>query len=419
MRAVRVGLLGFGQVGRAVAHLAVVARERLRARGVDVQITHALVRDASRRPPVSPPPVLLDDPDRFFARPADVVVEVLGGVEPARSLVARALEQGVPVVTANKSLVATHGGALLALAASRGAAVRFEACALAGVPFIETLSRRPLVASITRFSAILNGTTHYILSAMERERRSFADALARAQALGFAEPDPTCDVEGIDAAEKLAVLASHLGCRRVRPDSVERTSLAAVELDDLQQAGAFGGAIKPVAVAAFAEETVRAFVGPAFVPAGHPLASLSGRLNGIVIDGRFVQGLFFSGPGAGPDVTAATILDDVVEVAAEARRGGPRAYGHVGVSACVQEPLTPWFVRLAFAGPVPDETALAELLAAHRVWIRRSARTSPADGGVRVYLLTHACARAVLEEALGAVSAATGARALAVRALEG
>ncbi len=420
MTAVRVGLLGFGQVGRAVAHLAVVARECLRARGCDVQVTHALVRDVSaRRPDAGASPALEDDPDRFFRRPVDVVVEALGGVEPARSLVGRALDRGVPVVTANKSLVAVHGAALEALAARRGAAFRFEACALAGVPFIGTLGRRPLLSSVTRFSAILNGTTNFVLSAMARDRLPFAEALARAQALGLAEPDPAADVQGVDAAEKLAVLARHLGARTVALDAVERTGIGEVEPDDLAQAAALGGAIRPVAFAGFDAEWVSAFVGPAFVPREHPLASVSGRLNGIVLEGRFVQNLFFSGPGAGPDVTAASILDDVVEVVAgpTARSGGLRA--RAPSTACVRAPVTPWFVRLVLSPAATEATAIPELLAAHRVEIRRSSGVVTAGGATRLYVLTQPCTRQVLEGALSVVRAATGGQAYALRVLEG
>ncbi len=417
MRTIRVGLLGFGQVGRAVAHLAVVARDRLRARGWDVRVTHALVRDAAApRPPAGAPLALEDDPDRFFRQPADVLVEVLGGVEPARTFVARALAEGVPVVTANKSLVAAHGAALETLAARRGIAFRFEACALAGVPFLGTLGRRPLAASVTRLSAILNGTTNFVISAMSRDRVPFADALARAQALGLAEPDPANDLDGLDAAEKLAVLADHLGRRRVPVDGIERTGIAPLDPDDLAQANAMGGAIKPVAFAAFGEECVRAFVGPAFVPAGHPLASLSGRLNGIVLDGPFVEGLFFSGPGAGPDVTAATILDDVVEVAGEGTGGGGPRAAAARRPASVEAPVTPWFLRLDFAEEVPDEASVRARLAARGVQVRRVGGTAPAGTRRRFYALTEACGRQVVEQALSDVGGAGGG---AWRVLEG
>ena len=185
MKTVRIGLLGFGRVGAAVARAAGVAQARFRARGLDLVVTCALVGDARRpRDLDADAPPLTDAVEVFFSRAYDVVVEVVGGVEPARALVARALDRGVPVVTANKSLVAAHGAALRALAARRGTSLRYEASAIAGVPFIDTLARRPLVADVSRLSGIVNGTSHYVLTAMERERLSFAEALDRARQLG-------------------------------------------------------------------------------------------------------------------------------------------------------------------------------------------------------------------------------------------
>jgi homoserine dehydrogenase len=417
MRHVRVGLLGFGHVGRAVARLAVAARETLQARGCRVEVTHALVRDRSRRRAELPQPIALeDDVDRFFRHPADVLVEVLGGIEPARALVVRALEQGVAVVTANKSLVAAHGAALEALAARRGGAFRFEACALAGVPFIGTLGRRPLAASVTRLSAIVNGTSNFVLTAMARDRAPFAEALARAQALGLAEPDPTNDLAGVDAAEKLALLVGHLGARRVAVGAIERTALAAVDGVDLVQAEALGGAIKPVAFADFGSAAVAAFVGPAFVPRDHPLAAVAGRSNGIVLDGRYVEGLFFSGPGAGPEVTAATILDDVVEIVREAgARGAARARRRR--PAPVVAPVTPWFVRLAWPRDAPGRRAAAARLVGDRVGIVRASGLVRGERDARCYVVTRACRREDLAAALAAVTGATGASGRGVRVL--
>jgi len=425
MSVVRIGLLGFGNVGRAVARAADATRGELRARGLDAGVTCALVRDVTRaRPAAAPAPPLVDDVEAFFARDHDVVVEVLGGVEPARTLVARALDRGIPVVTANKSLLAAHGPSLHALATDRGASLRYEASALAGVPFIDTLARRPLVASVSRLTAILNGTSHFVVSAMDRDRLPFADALARAQALGLAEPDPANDIRGADAAEKLVLLGALVGAPGLRPDAFESTGIDLLEPEDLPAARRLGGVIKPVACAAFAREAVRAFVGPAFVDNAHPLARLDGRLSGIRLEGPYTGDLFFSGPGAGPDVTAATLLDDVVETVTAARRGsGNGAHGLAGdaetrhAARTVAAPVTPWFTRVRFPD-APNPVFVAELLGAHGVWLRRHDRpVSDRDRGVW-YALAEPCPRPRIERALAALEAATGAATCAIRALE-
>ncbi len=414
MKTVRIGLLGFGRVGAAVAHAAGAARAPLRARGFDLVVTCALVRDARRPRDVDAgAPPLTDAVEAFFDRAHDVVVEVLGGVEPARALVARALGRGVPVVTANKSLVAAHGAELGALAASRGTSLRYEASAVAGVPFIGTLARRPLAADVSRLSGIVNGTSHYVLSTMERERVTFADALGRARELGYAEPDPSADVEGRDAAEKLALIGALVGAPGLAAPAIETTGIGAIEPDDLAAARRLGGVVKPVVFAAFDAGGVAAFAGPAFLDARHPLAALEGCANGLRLEGRHVGDLFYSGPGAGPDVTAATILDDVVEtVTAD---GWPsRGEAEAPATVC-RAPETPWLARVAFPDAAPDESWLAELFGAHWVWVRRA---DGAPGGRVWYALTQPASRERIDAALADVAAALGATTRAIRALE-
>ncbi len=414
MRSVRIGLLGFGQVGAAVARAAGAAQERVRARGLDLVVICALVRDARRpRDLDADAPPLTDAVDTFLSRAYDVVVEVLGGTEPARALVTRALDRGVPVVTANKSLVAAHGAELRALAARRGTSLRYEASALAGVPFIDTLARRPLVADVSRLSGIVNGTSHYVVTAMEAERLPFAEALERARRLGYAEPDPSADVGGRDAAEKLALIGAHVGAPGLSPSAIETTGIDTLEPGDLAAARRLGGAVKPIVFAALEPAGITAFVGPAFVDARHPLAGLEGCANGLRLEGRYVGDLFYSGPGAGPDVTAATILDDVVETMT-ATGGWAGAATPASGPPC-RPPDTAWLARLDFPGDVPDETSLAEFLGAYGVWIRRA--DGEARGRVRRFLTSRA-SRARLEGALAAIGAASGAETRAIRVLE-
>jgi homoserine dehydrogenase len=316
-RTVRVGLLGLGRVGQAVARAIQSSSAALRARGLAVRVEAALVRDPQR--PRRCPRVarVTNNPEAFLRGRYDVVIEALGGVEPARTIVARLLGRGVPVVSANKAVIAAHGAALHAIARRGGSQLRYEAAALAGVPFLGAFSRRPLVASVTEITAIVNGTTNYVLTLLARgEAQTIDDALRRAQALGYAEPDASADVSGRDAADKLLVLLRDCAGVSATRGGLEVSGIECVTRAHLDAARAHGGTLKPVVRAEIGDE-VRAWVAPAFVPREHPLAAVDGALNGICLSGRFVPDLFFSGPGAGPDVTAATLVDDLVEIACD------------------------------------------------------------------------------------------------------
>jgi homoserine dehydrogenase len=402
-----VALLGFGCIGSAVARAAARCPDRFR-------LTGALVRHPDRPRPDAPatsfaftrdPGVLLDE------RP-DVVVEVLGGLEPARTIVCDALRRGIAVVTANKSLVAAHGDELLDLSARSGAPILYEASVLAGVPFLGAFPARPHMAAVTRLEGIVNGTSNYILSMMEAAGVETSAALAEAQRLGYAEPDPRNDVAGIDASEKLVVLLRHFGFGTASTGDLEVTGIDRLRACDLRLARELGGALKPIVWAERGGAAVRAFVGPAFVPTTHRLASVAGVENAIAL-GNDVGDVFYSGPGAGPAPTSSTILDDVIEAAAtKDRRRGP----HVrGARCAVEAPETGWFVRIS--GPMlPEGGDIADLLASQGVWVRRSSGRRPAEGSRG--LLTFACSRRRLEWALEALGQAIGCETFGMRALE-
>lgn len=304
VRTIRVGLLGFGGVGQAVARAATLQSERLAQAGVLVKCVGALVRDVDR-PRAAPDIRVTDAAASFPWRDCDVIVEALGGVEPARTLVAQALTAGIPVVTANKSLLAAHGPALRRLAAQRRVPLYFEAAVIAGVPCVHTFARRPLAGGDAVFTGILNGTSHYLLSRLARGDQ-FEEALQRAVELGYAEPTSDNDVSGRDAAEKLTILLQLAGHEAVAPTDLPRRGIDQVQAWHLALARDAAGVIKPVATASAASR--HAWVGPAFVPCGHPCASVDGVTNVLI-----ANGVTSIGPGAGPDVTAATLIDDVVE----------------------------------------------------------------------------------------------------------
>ncbi len=346
-RVVRVGLLGYGQVGQAVARVADQRRDRLLTAGLDVRCISALVRDPSKAR--SGPPVRIStDAAGVIGADVDLIVEVLGGVDPARQLVASALDAGIPVVTANKTLVAAAGAELRSIASRRRTAFAFDASVLAGVPCLGSIARRPLVAEAREIAGVLNGTSNFILSEMA-QGASFEVALAEATTRGYAEPDSHADVSGLDAAQKLAVLLQLAGCGSVLADSFPRASLIGLDPRDLAAARRLGGAIKPIALAALDEERGGAWVGPAFVEAEHPLSRINGVTNALQLTGSGGQAVLFAGPGAGPDVTAATILDDIAEIFAgglwsssAARHVPPRSVSGLG-----EPPVGPWFIRVA------------------------------------------------------------------------
>jgi homoserine dehydrogenase len=374
----RVGLLGCGTIGRAV--VAAIAEHP----HLNLDCVGALVRDAVRpRRHIAVDSAeardvtLHTDPNRVIDD-ADVIVEVLGGVEPARTLVTRALERGVPVVTANKTLMAAHGPELRELARRTRTPLLFEAAVVAGVPFVGAIARRPLLSGVTALTGILNGTSHFITTGIERGG-SFEAVLADAQANGYAEPDSTADVSGRDAAEKLTILLHLCGAETVRVDQLCRRGIDTLSAGDLTAARALGGTIKPIAHASLVQDVAAgagphaeagSWVGPAFVPSTHTFAQFSGVTNALHLQWGSDAPVLFAGPGAGPAVTAATILDDIVEaltaketgtftVGADSRRAGRAS---IDLSA---PPPSRWFLRLSGVAFSCDH--VAEFLASRGV----------------------------------------------------
>jgi homoserine dehydrogenase len=378
----RIGLLGFGRVGQAVAALA-ASSNQLGDRGIDARVVTALVRDPGK--PRSGARVPLGTSVRgFFDRPLDLAIEVMGGVDPAYACVRQALESGIPVVTANKSLMAAKGEELRAAAARAGVALAYDAAVLAGVPFIGALARRPFAGAPDRITGILNGTSHFLACALAAGR-SFDDALAEAIERGYAEPDCSADVSGRDAAEKLTILAHLAGCRHLVPGDLPVFGIDAVHAADFDVARALGATIKPIASASFDPGNPGAWVGPALVDVNHPAASSRGVHNFVELREGDRAPVTFAGPGAGPDVTARTILDDVAEILAGAWRapaiGGRSAARPADLR---QPPAGAWYLRARHASFGVED--FAEHLAVHRVPALRlvsvggaiAARTTPA-----------------------------------------
>jgi len=405
--------LGLGQVGAAVARRA-LASERP---GRVVEISGALVRDPHRQRGLDRVAMTTNAEAILESRP-DVIVEALGGLEPARTLVLEAIARGIPVVTANKSLVARHYDELTIAASRHGVALRFEASVVAGVPFLGTFAGRPHAAAISSLAGIVNGTTNYILTSMTDARRSYADVLAEAQHLGYAEPNPANDVQGVDAGEKLAILIRQFAGRRIDVDDIETVGIERVSATDLALARELGGVLKPVVAALGLErqatKAIRAFVGPAFVPERHLLASTENATNALCLYDVNGSRLTFSGPGAGPDVTAVTILDDVLE--ATASRAAPVATT-VSVRADVVAPDTGWFVQLS-GTKLPSAVEIADLLGAHGVRAQRTTTAAAREGQAVHAMVTYPNSRVRIDRAVQVLCDATGCTVRTFRALE-
>jgi homoserine dehydrogenase len=314
----RVALLGCGNVGAAVARmLADHGEDIARRAGEPIEVACVAVRDLGLERWV-PVPVdrFTDDPMAAVRDPeVEAVVEVMGGVEPARTLILAALALGRPVVTANKELLASHGGELFEAAASAGADLLYEASVGGGIPLIRPLRESLAGDRILRFMGIVNGTTNFVLTRMTEEGLSREDAVAEAQRLGYAEADPSADVDGHDAAAKAAILASIAFDVQVSAADVHREGIGAVSADDIAFAGRLGYVVKLLAIAELDEDRIAVRVHPAMIPAAHPLAAVRDAFNAVFAEGPNVGELMFYGRGAGGDATATAVVGDLITVA--------------------------------------------------------------------------------------------------------
>ena len=319
-----IGLLGCGTVGGALVDLLDARCATITARtGVALRIGAIAVRDtAKHQDRLADPSLLTTDTAAVVADPeVDIVVELIGGTDPALTLVRTALENGKPVITGNKELLAAHGPELYAVAAEHGVDLLFEAAVAGGIPLIRPLRESLVGEDISRVMGIINGTTNYILTKMSQEGADYADALADAQALGYAEADPTADVEGYDAGAKAAIIASIVFGVDVRSSDVQHEGISSITAADIDTAKRLGYVIKALAVIERADGEVAVRVHPAMVPTGHPLANVNDSFNAVFVEGATVGDLMFYGRGAGGGPTASAVLGDLVDAAVNVANG--------------------------------------------------------------------------------------------------
>jgi homoserine dehydrogenase len=369
--------------------------------GLRLEVTRVAVSDLSRRRAVElAPGVLTDDAAGVASDPdIDLVVEAMGGVEPARTLILTALEAGKPVVTANKELLATHGAELFDAAVKSGVDLLFEAAVCAAIPLMRPLRESLAGDRINRVIGIVNGTTNFILTRMTEGGETFADALAEAQALGYAERDPTADVEGFDAAAKAAIIASVAFGVDVRAGDVYREGITGVTTDDIAMAARLGYVVKLLAVADSVPgpggDHVAVRVHPAMVPAAHPLAAVREAYNAVFVQGEAAGELMFYGRGAGGRPTASAVLGDVVDAAANLRQG--TSAGVAGLAAARLRPMDELASQYYLSLDVADRPGVLEQVAAafarHEVSIVQVLQVGMGDEA-RLVLVTHiACER--------------------------
>jgi len=399
---VKVALLGCGNVGAEVVRLLHEQHADLTARvGAPLELVGVAVRRPGRsRPdlPVDPSLFTADALGLVKRDDVDVVVEVVGGVEPARTWLLEALRRGKSVVTANKALLAEDGAALHDAAAEAGADLYYEASVAGAIPLLRPLRESLHGDRITRVTGIVNGTTNFILSAMDQAGVGFAEALEEATALGYAEADPTADVEGFDAAAKAAILASLAFHTRVRAADVYREGITEVSATDVASARAMGCVIKLLCIASRVDDSVSVRVHPAMIPRTHPLASVGDAFNAVFVEAEAAGQLMFYGRGAGGAPSASAVLGDLVAVARNrltgARAASESAYADLRVTP-IGEVTTRYHVCLDVADRAGVLAAVAGVFARHNVSIATVNQAGRGDDAVLV-IVTHGAPDAAL-----------------------
>ncbi|QQS26338.1 MAG: homoserine dehydrogenase [Actinomycetota bacterium] len=400
------GVLGCGNVGAALVQLVTRQADAIAARtGVRLEVTRVAVRNLSREREVDlDEGVLTRDAHAVVTDPnIDLVVEVIGGIEPARELITGAIARGKPVVTANKELLANVGAELFAAADAAGVDLLFEAAVAGGIPLVRVLRESLLGEPVRRVMGILNGTTNYILTKMTEDGADYAEALAEAQRLGYAERDPTADVEGFDAGAKAAILASIAFGKRVVAGDVYHEGIAAVSAGDIAMAKRLGYVVKLLGIAEQDAETgeIAVRVHPAMVPVHHPLASVRESYNAVFIEGDAVGSLMFFGRGAGGMPTASAVLGDVIDAAVNLVKGAHGTIGSFGKAQirAIDETSAEYLLSLDVADIPGVLHAVTGVFARHLVSIRAAEQEGSGDGA-RLVFITHVAKESAVQATL-------------------
>ena len=418
---VRIALLGCGVVGGAVARRLSEAKDEFAARvGRPLEIIGVAVRDTGKdRSETGLDASLFTTDAETLVTEADLVIELMGGMEPAKSLLQKAIESGASVITANKALLGQHGAELYELAEEHGVDLYYEAAVAGAIPLIRPLRVSLAGDSVHRVMGIVNGTTNFILDKMDRTGAQLADVLAEAQELGYAEADPTADVEGHDAQAKAAILASLAFHTRVRTCDVHVEGIMGVTADDIRAARRIGCVIKLLAIAELVDkggsQAVNVRVHPTLIDRSHPLASVREAFNAVFVETQMAGELMFYGPGAGGDPTASAVLGDVVQAARHKVTGG-RGPGELSYANLPIEPIgaskTAYFIRLDVEDKPGVLASIAKTIGEQGVSIesmRQGVRRSQ-DGLATLHLITHRSSEADLADVVERLKASEDVR---------
>ncbi|MFJ6747296.1 MULTISPECIES: homoserine dehydrogenase [unclassified Streptomyces] len=408
-RPLKVALLGCGVVGSEVARIMTTHADDLTARiGAPVELAGIAVRRPDKVRDGVPAELVTTDATALVKRgDIDVVIEVIGGIEPARGLITTAFEHGASVVSANKALVAADGAALHAAAQQHNADLYYEAAVAGAIPLVRPLRESLAGDKVNRVLGIVNGTTNFILDKMDTSGAGYSEALDEATALGYAEADPTADVEGFDAAAKAAILAGIAFHTRVRLDDVHREGITEVTAADIASAKRMGCTVKLLAICERAADgaSVTARVHPAMIPLTHPLASVREAYNAVFIESDAAGQLMFYGPGAGGSPTASAVLGDLVAVCRNKLAGatgpGESAYARLPVSP-MGDVVTRYHISLDVADKPGVLAQVATVFAENGVSID-TVRQTGKDGEASLVVVTHRAADAALSSTVGAL----------------
>ncbi|MDX8409211.1 MAG: homoserine dehydrogenase [Mariprofundales bacterium] len=422
MSEVRIGLIGLGTIGTGVARI-LLEQTNIMSRRLgksvrlvavcDRELTHDIA--AHRGLDLSGVRLIHDATDILTADDIDIIVELIGGYEPARSFVAKAITQGKHVVTANKALIAKHGEELFALAAKHGVAIGFEAAVGGGIPCLKALREGLAANAITSVHGVLNGTCNYILSRMENEGGNYGAVLRDAQNLGYAEADPTFDVEGIDSAHKLAILAAMAFGSHIRFDEVHTEGISRITLDDITSASELGFRIKLLGITKPHGDGVEMRVHPTLVPIESQIAQVSDSYNAVMISGDFVEHTMYYGRGAGERPTASAVVADILDIARALPDGLAHLPPPMGFPAANRRDLTTvpmaeveceYFLRLMVQDEPGVIAAITQILADHRISLEAVIQKSRhKTQAVPIVLLTHQTREGNLNTAISRIAA--------------
>ena len=408
---ISIGILGLGTVGSGVIRILQQNATEIQTKITsEIRIKSVLVRNVDIKREITGNFQLTDKPGDILADPEiDIIVEVIGGIEPARSYILEALRNGKNVVTANKDLLAEYGNELLTAAKEAGKDLYFEASVAGGIPIIAALKQSLAANRISALMGIINGTTNYILTAMSNQDRAYAEVLAEAQKRGYAEANPASDVEGLDAARKLAILASIAFNSRVKLDDVYVEGITKITREDIQYAKELGCTIKLLAVAKHRDEGLELRVHPAMLPKTHPLAAVNDVYNAIFVLGDAVGEAMFYGRGAGSLPTGSAVVADIIQVAHNMHN---KSTGTVNCTCYHQLPIkqsddfkTAFFIRLAVKDEPRVLATLALLFAEANVSFASIIQKPRTNQEAEIVLVTHPCREGQLREALASVAA--------------